>query len=113
MKNSRRFGDIYSGMPQKIQLYSAKHVLLFFRACSYDPVCRDVSPSRTDTSMRSYGVFHPACPDEILLLALACTFQSRDTIIFSDYGVFLYSFASFARKSIALQTYLTLYTVLR
>ena len=41
------------------------------RACSYDPACRDVSPSGTDITVRSYGVFHPACRDEILLLALA------------------------------------------
>ncbi len=41
------------------------------RACSYDPACRDVSPGGTDISMRSHGVFHPACRDEILLLALA------------------------------------------
>ncbi len=46
----------------------ATHAL---RACSYDPTCRDVSPSGTDITVCSYGVFHPACRDEILLLALA------------------------------------------
>ena len=40
------------------------------RACPYDPACRDVSPSGKDISVRSYGVFHPACRDEILLLRL-------------------------------------------
>ena len=59
-------------------------VLLYFcvMACSYDPACRDVSPSGTDITVRSYGVFRPACRDEILLLALRnMTFQSRDTNI--------------------------------
>ena len=31
----------------------------FLRACSYDPACRDVSPSGTDISMRSSGGFIP------------------------------------------------------
>ena len=39
------------------------------RACSNDPACRDVSPNVTDVSVRSNRVFHPACPDEIPLLA--------------------------------------------
>ncbi len=77
-----------------------------FRTCSYDPACRDVSPSGTDISMRSYGVFHPACREEILLLALAKRGHfSHATQLFSDFGVFLYLFA---RKSIALAIYLTL-----
>ncbi len=77
-----------------------------FRACSYDPACRDVSPSGTDISMRSYGVFHPPCRDEILLLALAKRVHfSHATQLFSDFGVFLYLFA---RTSIALAIYLTL-----
>ncbi len=76
------------------------------RACSYDPACRDVSPSGTDISVRSYGAFHPACRDEILLLALAKYVHfSHATHLFNDFGVFLYLFA---RKSIALARYLTL-----
>ena len=76
------------------------------RACSYDPACRDVSPSGTDISVRSYGVFHPPCRDEILLLALAKHVHfSHATQLFNDVGVFLYLFA---RKSIALARYLTL-----
>ena len=64
-----------------------------FRACSYDPACRD-------------GVFHPPCRDEILLLALAKRVHfSHATQLFSDFGVFLYLFA---RTSIALAIYLTL-----
>ena len=56
--------------------------------------------------MRSYGVFHPACRDEILLLALAKHVHfSHATQLSNDFGVFLYLFA---RKSIALATYLTL-----
>ncbi len=55
-----------------------------------------------DISMRSYGVFHPACRDEILLLALAKRVHfSHATQLFSDFGVFLYFFA---RKSIPLAT---------
>ncbi len=47
-----------------------------------------------------YGVFHPACRDEILLLALAkCVHFSHATQLFSDFGDFLYLFA---RKRIAL-----------
>ena len=44
--------------------------LFKFTACSYDPACRNVSPGGTDISVRSYGGFHPACRDEILLLEL-------------------------------------------
>ena len=60
---------------------------VLYRAC--DPTRRDVSPNRTDISVRSYGVFHPACPDEILLLALAKHVHfSRATQLLSDLGVF-------------------------
>ena len=60
-------------------------------ACSYDPTCRDVSPSGTDISVRSHAVFHPACRDEILLLALAKHVHfSHATQLFNDFGVFLY-----------------------
>ena len=37
------------------------------RACSYDPAYRDVSLTETNISVRSYGIFHPACRDEITL----------------------------------------------
>ena len=51
-------------------------------------------------SVRSYGFFHPACLDEILLLALAKHVHfSHATQLFNNFGVFLYLFAS---KSIAL-----------
>ena len=36
-----------------------------FRACSYDPAYRDVSLTETNISVRSYGIFRPACRDEI------------------------------------------------
>ena len=56
--------------------------------------------------MRSYGVFHPTCRDEILLLALAKRVHfSHATQLFNNFGVFLYLFA---KKGIALATYLTL-----
>ncbi len=56
--------------------------------------------------MRSYRIFHPACRDEILLLALAKrVYFSHATQLFSDFGVFLYLFA---RKGIAVAIYLTL-----
>ena len=56
--------------------------------------------------MRSYGVFHPACRDEILSLAFAKHVHfSHATQLFNDFGVFLYLFA---RKSIALARYLIL-----
>ncbi len=43
-----------------------------------------------DISMRSYGVFHPACRDEILLLAFAKRVHfSHATQLFSDFGLFL------------------------
>ena len=59
--------------------------------------------------MRSYGVFHPACRDEILLLALAKHVHfSHATQLFNDFRVFIYLFS---RKNITLTTYLTLYTV--
>ena len=51
--------------------YGVLKLLKSLGACSYDPACRDVSPSGTDISVRSYEVFRPACRDEILLLALA------------------------------------------
>ena len=35
------------------------------RACSYDPAYRDVSLTETNISVRSYGIFRPACRDEI------------------------------------------------
>jgi hypothetical protein len=37
------------------------------RGCSYDPtyVYREVFPNETNISVCSYGVFHPACRDEI------------------------------------------------
>ncbi len=47
-----------------------------------------------------HGVFHPACRDKFLLLALAKHVHFSYTTQFSDFGVFLYLFA---RKSIALQ----------
>ena len=76
------------------------------RACSYDPAFRDVSPSGEDISLRSYGVFHPACRDEILLLAFAKHVHfSHAAQLFNDFSVFLHLFA---RKSIALARYLTL-----
>jgi hypothetical protein len=31
------------------------------RACSYDPAYRDVSLTETNISVRSYGIFRPAC----------------------------------------------------
>jgi hypothetical protein len=34
------------------------------RACSYDPAYRDVSLTETNISVRSYGIFRPACRDE-------------------------------------------------
>ena len=37
------------------------------RACSYDPAYRDVSLTETNISVRSYGIFRPACRDEITL----------------------------------------------
>ena len=81
--------------------------LFKFTVCSYDPACRNVSPGGRDISMRSYGVFHPACRDEILLLALAkhIIHFSHATQLFNDFSVFLYLFA---RKSIALARYLIL-----
>ncbi len=52
------------------------------------------------------GFFIPLARDEILLLALAKHVHfSNPTQLFRDFGVFLYLFA---RKSIALATYLTL-----
>ena len=54
--------------------------------------------------MRSYGVFHPACRDEILLLALAKHVHfSHASQLFGDFSVFLYLFA---RENIALARYL-------
>ncbi len=35
-----------------------------FRACSYYPACRDISPSATNISVHSYMAFHPACRNE-------------------------------------------------
>ena len=56
--------------------------------------------------VHNYEVFHPACRDEILLLALVKHVHfSHVTQLFNDIGVFLYLFA---RKSIALARYLTL-----
>ena len=37
------------------------------RARSYDPAYRDVSLTETNISVRSYGIFCPACRDEITL----------------------------------------------
>jgi hypothetical protein len=37
------------------------------RGCSYDPTYRDVLPSETNISMRSYGVFRPVCRDEFTM----------------------------------------------
>ncbi len=99
---------------QRVDFYELVNDVLFMifcvgrvlRACSYDPACRDVSPSGEDISVRSYGVFHPACRDEILLLALAKHVHfSHATQRFNDFCVFLYLFA---RKSIALARYLIL-----
>jgi hypothetical protein len=36
-------------------------------ACSYDPAYRDVSLTETNISVRSYGIFRPACRDEITM----------------------------------------------
>ena len=37
------------------------------RACSYDPDYQDVSLTETNISVRSYGIFRPACRDEITM----------------------------------------------
>ena len=77
---------------------------MYVYVCMY-LACRDVSPSVEDISVRSYGVFHPACR-EILLLALAKHVHfSHATQLFIDFSVFLYLFA---KKNIALARYLTL-----
>jgi hypothetical protein len=50
---------------------SIKHALnkpiIIVRACSYDPAYRDVSLTETNISVRSYGIFRPACRDEITM----------------------------------------------
>ena len=57
--------------------------------------------------MCSYGVFRPACRDEIVLLALAKRIHfSHATQLFSDFIAFFIIY--FQEKSIALTTYLTL-----
>ncbi len=56
-----------------------------FRACSYYPACRDISPSATNISVHSYKAFHPACRNEFEILFISasetCTFQSRSATI--------------------------------
>ena len=44
-----------------------KPIKQVLRACSYDPACRDVSLTETNISVRSYGIFRPACRDEITM----------------------------------------------
>jgi hypothetical protein len=45
----------------------AGFLLCRIRACSYDPAYRDVSLTEMNISVRSYGIFRPACRDEITL----------------------------------------------
>ena len=71
-KPSRLFG-MFSGLRDR-SLFMAggalrRNIFLAkcFRACSYDPAYRDVSLTETNISVRSYGIFRPACRDEITL----------------------------------------------
>ena len=56
-----------------------------FRACSFYPACRDISPSATNISVHSYKAFHPACRNEFEILFISasetCTFQSLSATI--------------------------------
>ena len=46
---------------QEAVLNSQEQKIERFRACSYDPACRDVSLTETNISVRSYGIFQLQC----------------------------------------------------
>jgi hypothetical protein len=50
-----------------MDFFCSSRPITFLRACSYDPAYRDVSLTETNISVRSYGIFRPACRDEITL----------------------------------------------
>jgi hypothetical protein len=63
------FRKLCTQIIQKHQNKTSFHILCmkYLRACSYDPAYRDVSLTETNISVRSYGIFRPACRDEITM----------------------------------------------
>jgi hypothetical protein len=75
------------------------------QGCNYlnDPAYRDVSLTETNISVRSYGIFRPACRMKLHCSSITLAYAkllhfSQATQILSDFSVFL---RLFTRKSIA------------